>query len=104
LVLGASEKGTIVMAQVSASEKKIMIANDVKSCDYCHASIVADQRWVREKIYAPRSNRHDPTYLYFHAEPFGGEEGSCWEKHEMDREIARTAVSQASTGRLQAMR
>jgi hypothetical protein len=81
-----------------------MIAYDVKSCGYCHSPIVAGQRWVREKIYAPRSNRHDPTYLHFHAELFGGEEESCWEKHEMDREIARTAVSEASTGRLQVMR
>jgi hypothetical protein len=81
-----------------------MIGYDVKSCDYCHASIVAGQRWVREKIYAPPSNSHDPTYLHFHAEPFDGEAGSCWEKHEKDREIARTAVSEASTGRLQAMR
>jgi len=70
-----------------------MAAYDVKSCDYCQSSIAADERWVREKIYNPRSNNQDPTYRHFHAEPFGGREVSCWEKHQMEREIARTAVT-----------
>lgn len=30
-----------------------MIGYDVRFCDYCRCSIVAGQRWVREKIYDP---------------------------------------------------
>jgi hypothetical protein len=70
-----------------------MIGYGVKSCDYCRSSIAAGQRWVREKIYDPRSSGQDPVYHHFHAEPFGGQEGSCWEEHQMEREIARTAVT-----------
>jgi hypothetical protein len=70
-----------------------MIVFNVKSCDYCQSSIALGQRWVREKIYDPHSNGQDPAYYHFHAEPFDEQEGSCWEKHQMEREIARTAVT-----------
>jgi len=69
-----------------------MFVYNVKSCDYCQSPIAAGQRWVREKIYNPRPNGQDPSYHHFHAEPFGGQEGSCWEKHQMDGEIARIAA------------
>jgi len=61
-------------------------------CDYCRSSIGSGQRWVREKIYDPALNRRDPSYHCYHAEPFEGQEGSCWEKHEMEREILRTTA------------
>ena len=60
------------------------------SCDYCHTSIGSGQRWVRQKIYDPTHDGHDPSYRRYHAEPFAGHEESCWEKHEMEREIARS--------------
>lgn len=60
--------------------------NNVKCCHYCHTSVAADQRWVREKIYNPCLNGRDPAYHHYHAEPFVGEEGSCWEKHQMEKE------------------
>src|SRR6267154_2257895 len=64
-------------------------------CDYCRSSIFSGQRWVREKIYDPALNGRDPSYHCYHAEPLAGEEGSCWEKHEMEREIARMTVCSA---------
>jgi hypothetical protein len=58
-------------------------------CHYCHSPIGSGQRWVREKIYDP-AHHDDPSYHRYHAEPFAGHEESCWEKHEMEREIVRT--------------
>jgi len=55
--------------------------------------IVSGQRWVRKKIYEPTLNGHDPSYHYYHAEPFAAQEGSCWEKHEMEREMIRTVYA-----------
>src|SRR5262249_30900466 len=45
--------------------------------------------WVREKIYNPAHDGHDPSYRRYHAEPFAGHNASCWEKHEMQREVSR---------------
>ena len=70
-----------------------MIGYDVKSCDYCQSSIATGQRWVREKIYGPRSDGQNSAYRHFHAEPFGGQEGSCLEKQQMEREVPRVAVT-----------
>ena len=61
-----------------------------QECAYCRSPIVSGERWVREKIYDP-FNTNGPRYHRYHAEVFAGEELSCWEKHEMDQEIARTA-------------
>jgi len=72
-----------------------MIVSCVRQCNYCRSSIVSGQRWVREKIYNPSLNGGDPSYHCYHAEPFAGQEGSCWEKHEMEREIARTTACAA---------
>ena len=62
-------------------------------CDYCRSSIVSGQRWVREKIYDPTHDGCDPRYRRYHAEPFAGQQASCWEKREMEREIARSAYA-----------
>jgi len=70
-----------------------MIVYNAKSCDHCQSSIAAGQRWVREKIYDPPSNGQEPVYYHFHAELFGGQEGSCWEKHQMEREIHRAVTA-----------
>jgi hypothetical protein len=79
-----------------------MSIDEVKSCNYCQSSIGPGQRWVREKIYDP--NRQDPAYRHFHAESCDGEGGSCWEKYQTEREIARTAVIAETARRLQVMR
>jgi hypothetical protein len=81
-----------------------MIGYDVRFCDYCQCSIVEGQRWVREKIYDPRCTNGDAAYRHFHAEVFGGEEVSCWEKYGTEREIARTAVTGRNTGNEQGIR
>jgi hypothetical protein len=47
-----------------------MIGYEVKFCSYCKYSIAVGQRWVREKIYDPRSTGQDAAYRHFHAEPF----------------------------------
>ena len=67
-----------------------MIVCYANQCAYCRSSIESGQRWVREKIYDPALNGRDPSYHRYHAEPFAGQEGSCWEKHQMELEIART--------------
>ncbi len=72
-----------------------MIAYFTHQCDYCRSSIVSGQRWVREKIYDPALNGRDPSYHRYHSEPFAIQEGSCWEKHQMEREIARTTAHAA---------
>jgi hypothetical protein len=78
-----------------------MISYDARNCDYCRRPISMGQRWVREKIYeSPRPNKV-PAYRRFHAEPFGAEYLSCWEKHWMERELARTALPVGQTGRVQ---
>ena len=62
-------------------------------CAYCKSSIVSGQRWVREKIYNPALNGREPSYQRYHAEPFARQEQSCWEKHQMDQELARITAS-----------
>jgi hypothetical protein len=77
------------------SREEQMIAYFTHQCDYCRSSIVSGQRWVREKIYDPALNGRDPSYHRYHSEPFAIQEGSCWEKHQMEREIARTTAHAA---------
>ena len=59
-------------------------------CAYCLSSIVSGQRWVREKIYEPSAD-NGARYRRYHADLFGDEELSCWEKHVWELEISRTA-------------
>ena len=68
-----------------------MIVSDLKHCNHCHSLIIAGQRWVRQKIYDPCIGR-EVAYRHYHAEPFFGQGESCWEKHQIERELARTAA------------
>lgn len=81
-----------------------MVGYKVKFCNYCHHSIVVGQRWVREKIYDPQATAQDAAYRHFHAEPCEGQKVSCWERHWMEREIARRAVVGGNAGLVQALR
>ena len=63
-----------------------------KDCDYCRSSIAEGQRWVRQKIYNPRLDSEETQYRHYHAEPFNGEGESCWEKRQLQREMARKAA------------
>ena len=64
-------------------------------CAYCRSPIAAGQRWVRVKIYESAYTAGGAQYLRFHADLFAVEEVSCWEKHQMELEIARTAARAA---------
>jgi hypothetical protein len=63
-----------------------------RECAYCRWPIAFGQRWVREKIYEPFTG-DGPRY--HRSDLFDGEELSCWEKHEMERENARAALRAA---------
>ena len=59
-------------------------------CAYCLSLIVSGQQWVREKIYEPLAD-DGPRYRRYHADLFGDEELSCWEKHVLQLDTARAA-------------
>jgi hypothetical protein len=42
---------------------------------------------VREKIYDAALNGRDPSYHRYHAELFATQRESCWEKHQLEREM-----------------
>jgi len=79
LVIASAAGGALVTAAFTAYE-----------CAYCGSSIVSEERWVREKIYET-STDDSPHYHRYHADLFAEQELSCWEKHEMELENARTA-------------
>ena len=60
-------------------------------CAYCRAPIALGERWVREKIYEPFTSPH-PRYRRYHADLSEGEQLSCWEKHEIELDTARTTA------------
>jgi hypothetical protein len=64
-----------------------------KRCAYCQSAILAEQRWVRQKIYDPALDGHGADYRSYHAEPFAGEELGCWEKHQVEQEITRSVYA-----------
>jgi hypothetical protein len=72
-----------------------MIASVTTDCAYCRSSIGPEQRWVRQKIYDPELNGSEPRYYRYHAEPFAGQNESCWDKHQMELELARTSARAA---------
>lgn len=66
-----------------------------RQCAYCRSPIASGQPWVREKIYESAYTAGGPHYLRYHAEFCSGEEVSCWEKHQMELEIAITRTRAA---------
>ena len=66
-----------------------------QECAYCRAPIESGQPWVREKIYEPTRAHHTPRYRRYHADLFAAEELSCWEKHLIEQDIARTTAQAA---------
>ena len=64
-------------------------------CAYCRSTIASGQRWVREKIYEPTLVGRTPRYRLYHADLFAGEALSCWEKHQIEKDIARTIARAA---------
>jgi hypothetical protein len=72
-----------------------MIVCSANQCAYCRAPILPGQRWVREKIFDPALKGGDASYHRYHAELLAGEQGSCWEKRQMEQEITRTTANAA---------
>lgn len=83
VVIDSAAHGALVAAAFTAHE-----------CAYCGSSIVSGDRWVREKIYET-STGDGPRYRRYHADLFAEQELSCWEKHQLELEIARTARTAA---------
>jgi len=78
-----------------------MIVCCANQCAFCQSSIVSGQRWVREKIRGSALSGRDPSYHRYHryhAEPFVGKEGSCWEKHQIELDIADPRPRQIVAG------
>ena len=63
-------------------------------CAYCRAPIESGQPWVREKVYDSFAH-HTPRYRRYHADLFAAEELSCWEKYQLEKDIARTIARAA---------
>lgn len=78
---------TINPAADGALAAAVLISHE---CAYCRSPIASGQRWVRKKVYEASSG-NDPSYRRYHADLFGDQELSCWEKHEMQLETARMA-------------
>ena len=63
----------------------------VSECGYCGFFISGREKWVREKTYdSTYKNGGEAKYRRYHSEVFTGDELSCWEKHLMQLEFART--------------
>ena len=69
-----------------------MVASHANICTHCGAEIETGQRWVREKVYEPTLAGLEPQYRRYHAEPFGEQELSCWERHLLQADSGRLAA------------
>ena len=69
-----------------------MTVFSANQCAYSRSPILSEQGWAREKIYGTAPNGHDASYHCYHLELFAGQEGGCWEKHQMEQEIRRTTA------------
>jgi hypothetical protein len=69
-----------------------MVASCTNICAHCSAEIEAEQRWVREKVYEPALDGRVPRYHRYHAEPFDGQELSCWQRHLLQADRDRLAA------------
>jgi hypothetical protein len=72
-----------------------MFISSTHECAYCRSLIASGERWVREKIYEPTLVGRGPRYRRYHADLFVAEGLSCWEKHQLELESARTTVRAA---------
>lgn len=70
-----------------------MAIQELRYCGYCNSPITAGQRWVRQKIYNPIPESI-PRYRHYHADLDFGRGESCWEKHQLDRELVQVLACQ----------
>jgi hypothetical protein len=79
--------------RITPSSRRLrMIASHANTCARCGAEIEAGQRWVRAKVYEPVFAGNEPRYHRYHAEPFDGQELSCWERHLLQADRGRLAA------------
>ena len=77
------------MATLAQDKPFVPAVAGLHECAYCRCAILAGERWVREKIYEPLIE-DAARYLRYHADLFGDEALSCWEKHQMKQaEVTR---------------
>ena len=76
------------MATFAQDHPPLLVVSNPQPCAHCRALILSGERWVREKIL---KTADDARYHRYHADLFPGEDLSCWEKHQMAREIAEKA-------------
>jgi len=74
-----------------APGNEIFAAFPEHTCAHCHAGIMPGERWVRVKVYEAMS-AGATRYRRYHADLFGEEVLSCWEKHQMETEKAERAA------------
>jgi hypothetical protein len=82
------------MATLTQDQNALLASFSSHECAYCRAPITSGERWVREKIYEP-STSGAPRYQRYHADLLEGDQLSCWEKHQMQRESAPVAEAHA---------
>jgi ferredoxin len=75
------------MATLAQDKPFVPACSGLHECGYCRCTILTGERWVREKIYEPLTE-DAPRYLRYHADLFGDEALSCWEKHQMQQHVA----------------
>jgi hypothetical protein len=79
--------------RITPSSRRLrMIASHANTCARCGAEIEAGQRWIRAKVYEPVFAGNEPQYHRYHAEPFDGQELSCWERHLLQADRGRLAA------------
>jgi len=71
------------MVTLGQTNEVVVATFNKHECGYCGLSIMTGQRWVREKILAAITTG-DARYRRYHADLFGEEALSCWEKHQLE--------------------
>jgi len=61
-------------------------------CSYCQSPIAPGERWVREKVFDSLT-AGDAHYRRYHADLYGDDVLSCWEKHQVEKEDAAERVA-----------
>ena len=70
--------------------KAVAIGFSAHQCAHCQTAIAPGERWVREKIYESLI-AEDAHYRRYHADLYGDEVLSCWEKHQLEKETVKPA-------------
>jgi hypothetical protein len=75
---------------LAEGNKAVAVAFHAYACGYCQSLIAPGERWVRVKIDAP-CDAEGAHYRRYHADLFGEEVLSCWEKQQLEKETVEPA-------------